>query len=158
MATTLLLLASIWSAYKYWLLNFRIVRTNRKSIEQLLFAVSFVIVSEHIRFNSIVGNVFDYLMFLILLYIVLAGTYLTAKGLDSLDLSQDLYCWGLRVLGLILILAGIMITTSGHMMVLLAPEGMVKHIVWIFGICMILLGVFSNYRSTRRHGIFVYMR
>ncbi|MDY0385710.1 MAG: hypothetical protein RBT65_00990 [Methanolobus sp.] len=155
--TTILILVAIWTGFKYWLMDYRIIRKNKKITEQLLFAVSIVVFSEHIRYNSTIGIMFDSLMFFVLLYVVLASTWLLAKILDSFNLENDLYCWGLRLIGIILMFFGFIMFGSGTF-IMAFNDATSSNIFWITGICLMLLGAFSEYRSFRRHGVFVYMR
>ncbi|WP_440953580.1 hypothetical protein [Methanococcoides sp. FTZ1] len=156
-AVTFLILVTIWTGYKFWLTNFRVIRNNSKLTEQVLFALSLVVFEEHVRYDSVLGHALDYAIFLVLVYAILAGTWLLAKIIDSFDLSQDLNCWGLRIVGLAMMGFGFMIFAGGSM-VSLAGEVVSTNIFWIAGMCIIALGAFSEYRSFRRHGVFVYMR
>ena len=155
--TTVLILITIWTGYKYWLRNYRIIRRNKKITEQILFAVSIVVLSEHIIYNSVIGQIFDYIIFFVFLYVVLASTWLLAKILDSLNMENDLYCWGLRLIGIVLMFFGFVMFSSGAFVMALNTSTS-SNIFWISGICLMLLGAFSEYRSFRRHGIFVYVR
>lgn len=155
--TTILILITIWTGYKYWLRNYRIIRRNKKMTEQILSAVSIIVLYEHIIYNSAIGQIFDYIIFFVLFYVVLASTWLLAKILDSLNLENDLYCWGLRLIGIVLMLFGFVMFSSGAF-VMAFNTSTSSNIFWISGICLMLLGAFSEYRSFRRHGIFVYVR
>jgi hypothetical protein len=155
--TTILILIIIWTGYKYWLMNYRIIRKNKKFTEQILFAVSIIVFSNHIIYNSAIGTMFDSLIFFVLLYVVLASTWLIAKIVDSFNLENDLYCWGLRIIGLVLFFFGFMVFSSGTFVIVFS-DATSSNIFWIAGICLMLLGAFSEYRSFRRHGVFVYMR
>jgi hypothetical protein len=155
--TTFLVLLVIWSGYKYWLMNYRIIRKNKKITEQILFAISIVFFSEHIIYNSSIGKMFDSLIFFVFLYVILASTWLLAKIIDSFNLENDLYCWGLRLIGIVVMFFGFIIFSSGTF-VMAFSNATSSNIFWIAGICLMLLGAFSEYRSFRRHGVFVYMR
>ncbi|MCQ6963553.1 hypothetical protein [Methanolobus chelungpuianus] len=155
--TTILILIVIWTGYNYWLMNYRIIQKNKKFTEQILFAASIVVFSNHIIYNSVIGGMFDSLIFFILLYVVLASTWLIAKIVDSFNLENDLYCWGLRLIGLALLFFGFILFSSGTFAMAFS-DATSSNIFWIAGICLMLLGTFSEYRSFRRHGVFVYMR
>lgn len=157
LATTILILITLWSGYKFWLSNYRIIRRNSKLTEQILLAASIIVFADHINYNSALGKVVDYIVFFVLLYVILAFSLLIAKVIDSFNLENDLYCWGTRILGIILILFGFVVLGSGSF-VLVFNHNISSNIFWIAGACMILLGAFSEYRSFRRHGVFVYMR
>lgn len=157
--TTILLIITIWTGYKYWLIKIRVIRRNAKLVDNLVFAILLIVFSEHINFNSKTGEIFDWGLFLIVLYTVIAGTWLLMKIIDSFNLEPDLNCWGLRVIGFFVIIFGAIVFMSGAMTVMLMPEDFIfSHIFWIIGLCIIALGLFSEYRSIRRHGVFVYMR
>ncbi|WP_292471608.1 hypothetical protein [Methanolobus sp.] len=155
--TTILILIAIWTGFKYWLLNYRIIRKNKKITEQILFAVSIVVFSGHIVYNSAIGKMFDTLIFFVLLYVILASTWLLAKIIDSFNLENDLYCWGLRLIGIVTMFFGFIIFSSGTFAMAFS-DATSSNIFWIAGICLMLLGAFSEYRSFRRHGVFVYLR
>lgn len=155
--TTILILVAMWTGFKYWLMNYRIIQKNKKITEQILFAISIVVFSEHIIYSSAIGKMFDTLIFFVLLYVILASTWLLAKVVDSFNLENDLYCWGLRVIGLVLIFFGFIIFGSGTLAMTFVNNTS-SNIFWISGICLMLLGTFSEYRSFRRHGVFVYIR
>ena len=104
--TTFLLIITIWTGYKYWLIKIRVIRRNTKLVDNLIFAILLLVFSVHINFNSPLGEFFDLGYFLIVLYVVLAGSWFFAKVIDSFNLERDLYCWGLRIFGIILLIFG----------------------------------------------------
>jgi len=157
LVTTILIIITLWSGYKFWLLNYRIIRRNSKLTEQILFAASIVVFTDHINYNSALGEAVDYIVFLVLLYVILASSLLIAKIIDSFNLENDLYCWGTRILGIVLIFFGFVVLSSGSFALYFNPRAS-SNIFWISGVCIMLLGAFSEYRSFRRHGVFVYMR
>lgn len=157
LATTILIIITLWSGYKFWLLNYRIIRRNSKLTEQILFAASIVVFADLIKYNSALGEAVDYVVFLVLSYVILASSWLIAKVIDSFNLENDLYCWGIRILGIILMFFGFVVFSSGTF-VMAFTQNASSNIFWISGVCMMLLGAFSEYRSFRRHGVFVYMR
>ncbi len=156
---TIILLITIWTGYKYWLNNFRIIRRNQKLVDKVIFIMMLLIFSVHIKLKSTLGQYFDFGMFLLALYFVIAGTWLLAKIIDSLNLESDLYCWGLRLVGGVLILFGWILFAAGGMAKVLTNFPLAfDNIFWITGLCIMGLGAFSEFRSFRRQGVFVYMR
>jgi hypothetical protein len=153
----ILILIALWTGYKYWLLNYRVISRNRRLTGQVLFTASIVVLSDHINYNSNLGKVMDFIIFLALLYTVLASSWLSAKIIDSFDLQNDLYCWGLRIIGVCLFFFGFIVMGSGSF-ALVYSHNISSNIIWIMGLCIILIGAFSEYRSFRRHGVFVYIR
>ena len=157
--TTILLIITIWTGYKYWLIKVRVIRRNAKLVDNLVFAILLIVFSEHINFNSKTGEIFDFGLFLIVLYTVIAGTWLLMKIIDSFNLESDLNCWGLRILGLVLMILGIIMFMGSALGTMMMTDKIVfGNIFWIIGLCIVALGLFSEYRSTRRYGVFVYMR
>lgn len=155
--TTILLMITIWTGYKYWLIKIRIIRYNTKLVDNLIFAILLLVFSAHINFNSTLGKFFDWGYFLIVLYIILAGSWFSAKIIDSMNLERDLYCWGLRIFGLILMIFGGLILMAGGFTVAYSSS-IFSNVFWIMGLCIMALGAFSEYRSVRRYGVFVYTR
>ena len=157
--TTFLLIITIWTGYKYWLIKIRVIRRNTKLVDNLIFAILLLVFSVHINFNSTLGSFFELGLFLIVLYVVLAGSWFFAKIIDSFNLEQDLYCWGFRIFGIILLIFGGLISMSFTIAIASLPnESIFNNIFWIIGLCIMALGAFSEYRSVRRHGVFAYVR
>ena len=42
--TTILLITTIWTGYKYWLIKIRVIRTNVKLVDNLVFAKLFLVI------------------------------------------------------------------------------------------------------------------
>ena len=102
---------------------------------------------------------FDISVFLVLLYIVIHYTVVSLKKLNSLNLESDLNCWGLRLLSMCLVFVGsciVMISVMSITITTVVP--LYYNIIWIVGLCIIVISIFSGYRSTRRYGTFVYLR
>ena len=157
--TTILLIITIWTGYKYWLIQVRVVRRNEKLVDTLVYTILLIVFSVHINFNSKFGEIFDLGLFIVVLYTVIAGTWLLMKIIESFNLEPDLNCWGLRIIGLVLIIFGSIIFMSGGITVMLTSGNLIfSNIFWIIGLCLIVLGLFSEYRSFRREGVFVFMR
>ena len=156
---TVVLMITIWTGYKYWLNNYRVIRRNNKLVDKVVFVILLLVFSNHINLNSKLGNYFDIGIFLLSLYLVVAGTWLFAKIIDSFNLESDLNCWGLRLFGIGLIIFGWILLAAGSMAKVMSNSPLAfDNIYWIMGLCIIALGAFSEFRSFRRHGVFVYMR
>lgn len=156
---TIILLITIWTGYKYWLNKFRVIRRNEKLVDTVIFVIMLLVFSAHINLNSKLGKYFDLGIFLLALYLVLAGTWLLAKIIDSFNLESDLYCWGLRLVGAGLFLFGWILFAAGGIAKALSNSPLAfDNIFWITGLCIMALGAFSEFRSFRRYGVFVYMR
>ncbi len=151
--TTVILLIVIWTGYKYWLLRIKAIRYNSKLLEKVVvIAMIVIILGKHFKLDSFLGKIGDWIIFLLLLYLVIAGSWLLAKIIDRIDLSSDLYCWGLRLVGLIAGFIGILIFASSSISLVFADVSVVSgNIFWILGICLTLLGVFMEFRSFRRY-------
>ena len=156
---TVILMITIWTGYKYWLNNYWVIRRNNKLVDKVIFVILLLVFSNHINLNSKLGNYFDMGIFLLSLYLVVAGTWLSAKIIDSFNLESDLNCWGLRLFGIGLIIFGWILLAAGGMVKVLSNSPLAfENIFWITGLCVMALGAFSEFRSFRRHGVFVYMR
>lgn len=151
--TTLILLIVIWTGYKYWLLKIKAVRYNKKVVERIVVISMIVIVlGKHLRLNSLLGKIGDWIIFLLLLYLVVVGSWALAKIIDRINLASDLYCWGLRLLGGLLFIFGVVVFASSSVTLVFSEVSAVSgNILWILGICMMLLGVFMEFRSFRRY-------
>ncbi len=150
---TIVLLITIWTGYKYWLSRGRYIKRNSRLLEKLIIVVMVVIfVDRHIQMNSLIGTYVDWVLFLMFLYLTVTGSWFLAKTIDGIDLSSDLYCWGLRLLGGIVAFFGIMLLMSSTFALTFSNSTLVfNNIYWIASICIILLGAFMGYRSFRRH-------
>ena len=150
---TIVLLITIWTGYKYWLVKWKYTRRNSRLLEKLIVVIMIIIfVFRHIRPDSLVGQYVDWALFLMFFCLVIAGTWFLAKTIDGIDLSSDLYCWGLRLLGLIVVFIGfVLLMSSTFVLTFTDSELILNNIYWIASICLILLGAFMEYRSFRRH-------
>lgn len=156
---TIILLITIWTGYKYWLIKFRVIKRNEKLTDKVIFVIMLLVFSVHIKLKSTLGQYLDFGLFLLALYLILAGSWLVAKIIDSFNLESDLYCWGLRLVGGALIIFGAILFMSGAMVNILTHSSLAfNNIYWIAGLCIMALGAFSEFRSFRRYGVFVYMR
>jgi hypothetical protein len=147
------LLFTIWSAYQYWLKDWRYTRKSRSILEKItLVSILLSILGRHIDVSTTLGGYADWLMFLLVLYLELAVTWFLAKSLDNLDLSSDLLNWSLRLLGLVTMFIGaVVFTTFSASLLVLESDLVFSNVYWIAGVCLMLLGAFMEYRSFRRH-------
>jgi len=150
---TIVALITLWTGYKYWLSQLRYVRRNSKLLEKLVVVVMVLIfLTRHVKTSSIIGSYVDWALFLLFLYLVIVGSWFLAKTIDGIDLSSDLYCWGLRLIGGVVIIFGVMLLLSSALVLTLSSIDLVfNNIYWILSVCVILLGMFMEYRSFRRH-------
>ena len=112
---TIVVLVTLWTGYKYWLSQLRYVRRNSKLLEKLVVVIMILIfLGRHVKTNSVIGGYVDWTLFLLFLYLVIAGSWFLAKTIDSIDLSSDLYCWGLRLIGGVVIIFGGMLLFSSR--------------------------------------------
>lgn len=157
--TTIIILITIWTGYKYWLNNLKVIRRNSQLMERIVFVIMLFVFSNHIKLKSTLGQYFDYGLFLLGLYLILNVSWLIAKIIDSINLESDLYCWGLRLIGGGLVIFGAILFMSGSMINVLTNFSLTfNNIYWIAGLCIVALGIFCEFRSFRRYGVFVYMR
>jgi len=157
-AFTLIFIITLWTGYKYWLTKFGIIRHNKQLSEVLLFSIFLIVFSRHIKVNNLLFKFYDFVMFLAFLIVLVGGTWLLMKTIDRIDLRSDLYCWGLRGSGLILLLFGVFVLSFGMGAVALASIesgifSIAGFILPISGLCLMALGAFSEFRSFRRYPI-----
>jgi hypothetical protein len=150
---SIILITTIWTGYKYWLARLKHIRRNPNLSEKLIIVIIFVIfIERHVIMDSAIGRYIDWMLFLSFLYIVVAGSWFLAKTIDGMDLSSDLYCWGLRILGLVVAFFGIILFASSSLALTITNSKLIfNNIYWIASVCIILLGAFMEYRSFRRH-------
>ena len=150
---SIILIITIWTGYKYWLVRLKPIRRNPKLSERLIVVTIVIIfIERHVVMDSPIGRYIDWILFLSFLYIVVAGSWFLAKTIDRIDLSSDLYCWGLRLLGLIVAFLGMLLFASSSLALTITNSKLVfNNIYWIASVCIILLGAFMEYRSFRRH-------
>ncbi|MFA5406326.1 MAG: hypothetical protein WC307_03135 [Candidatus Nanoarchaeia archaeon] len=158
LTTTIILLITLWTGYKYWLLNMKYIKHYPILLKRLIITIMFLVfINNHVKMNSPLTFIFDWILFIASLYLVLAGFWYIAKTIDRINLRSDLYCWGLRILGGIIIFVGAVLFVSTGMALMLNfsfnPNArlMFNNIYWILSLCVIMLGVFMQYRSFRRH-------
>lgn len=153
LAITLLTVFTIWSGFSYWLKDWKYIRRNSSLLEKLVVVFTFIfLIERHVVLDSALGSAADWLMFVLVLYLELAGTWFLMKTINGIDLSSDLYNWGLRLLGGATIFVGaIMFVSSGMAISVANSELVFNNVYWIGSVCMMLLGAFMEYRSFRRH-------
>lgn len=150
---TFIILIIVWTGFKYWLLRLRYLRNNQDLLRNIVIVLMiFIFVDRHIVLNSFLGKYIDWILFLIFLYLTVAGSWYIAKTIDRIDLSSDLYCWGLRIIAAIVIFFGINFLISSTFVLAFSNSKIVfNNIYWIIGVCMTFLGVFMGFRSIRRY-------
>lgn len=150
---TLVVLVTIWTGYKYWLVKLKYLRDNYLLLKNIVIvSMVYVFVDRHIKLNSFLGKYLDWMLFILFLYLVLAGAWYVAKTIDRIDLSSDLYCWGLRILGAMAIFFGLNLIMSSALVFALSNSKVVlNNIYWIAGLCITFLGAFMAFRSFRRY-------
>lgn len=151
--TTIILAITLWTGYKYWAKNFKPVRRNDELLHKLVFTgIVLLILMRHIKVASEIGKYLDIVIFVILFYLVVAGSWFIAKTIDGINLRSDLYCWGLRIVGAVIIFFGIILLFSSTLAISFSNTGLLlENIWWILSVCLILLGSFMQYRSFRNH-------
>jgi len=154
---TIVLLVTVWTGYKYWLLRMRTIQRNEVLLEKLVIvAMSLLFIDRHLilKGNSVssIVRVVDFGIFFASLYLVMAGSWFLAKTVDRIDLRSDLYCWGLRILGAGVAFIGYALFISSSLVLALSNSSLwFNNIYWIASVCLMLLGAFMIYRSVRRH-------
>ncbi len=160
LAFTIILIITLWFSYKYWLLRINLLRKAKiklfrrkfSLIKYITLAVILVLILNKIKVDSLLGGFVNWPLFLIVLFLTLAGTIVILKFIDSINLRSDLACWGLRLIGGTIILFGILLLFSSGIVLFKTESKLVlNNILWIFSLCVILIGIFCQFRSARRH-------
>jgi len=152
LAFTIILIVTMWFGYKSWLLRIRLLRRNQKLVRNIAAAAILLVIATHIKFNSPLGLIADWLLFLGILAIMAFGTLLILRAIDSINLRSDLNCWGLRIIGALLILLGLFLLSATSVALFIVPvKAVVNNIYWIGSLCVIIIGLFSIFRSKRRY-------
>ena len=148
----IVLLFTIWFGFKSWVLRLDFIRRKYQTARIVVFALMILIVMNYIKPNSTLGAISDWGTFLAFLGGSLGLWWLVLKFIDSLDLSSDLYCWGLRFVGAVFfLLSFFFFTATGFAMFSNASSFVTSNILWIDGILLLLLSAFCEFRSTRRY-------
>ena len=132
----------------------QISRTLYKIKEHPLVSatVALLIILFVLNSQQIISPVIDWGIFLLASYVVIGTSWTIAKKIDAIDLRSDLSCWGLRIIALPVIFFGVMLLASTSLVFTFSRNNLVfNNIYWILGVCIILLGLFMEYRSFRRH-------
>lgn len=171
----------IWFSYKYFSKSSYTRKTykqkrNRKTILKyntnnyliisLVLLIGIVLVSDYIKEISVITQYFDIPIFIVATVLIAKGTWFLMKRIDEINLESDLSCWGLRIMGAGLCIMGIIIIFVIPMTLIMAsyelkteiPSYLYISIFAILGLAMIIVGTFTEFRSFRRYGYFVYMR
>lgn len=93
--------------------------------------------------------------FLLFTYITVMLTWLALKFINSLNMGSDLTNWGIRILGGLIGLFGILMIMSSAMVGVFAvasnTNSWMNNLPWIISICIIIIGAFMVFRSNRRY-------
>ena len=165
---------SVWSGYKYLSKRrthktyykhpdlkrdaLKLIKSNTGLLAILVVLIFAVIISEPLI------TYLDIPIFILALILAIKGTWSSLKKIDRIDLESDLYCWGLRGLGLILCVFGLFLLLSSFFAIGMGvhvegiPLSATAFIFPVMALCMIILGIFCEFRSLRRYGYFVYVR
>lgn len=165
---------SAWSGYKYLSKGrihktyykhpdlkrdaLKLIKSNTGLLAILVVLIFAVIISEPLI------TYLDIPIFVLALILAIKGTRSSLKRIDGIDLESDLYCWGLRVLGLILCVFGVFLLLSSVSAIAMGvyienlPLSAFPFIFPVIALCIIVLGIFCEFRSLRRYGYFVYVR
>lgn len=149
---TVILCITVWSVYRYWLLDSKYFRKSKKGLEQLTFVLIFIVfVARHVKVDTTIGLYVDWAMFLSVVFLELKGTWVAATAIDGIDMRSDLYLWLLRILGTLTMVVGAgLFVTSGMALSLTNADLVFNNIYPIGGACLFFLGAFMDYRSFRR--------
>ena len=157
--TITLLLAFIVSSYKSWIWKYSSIRRHRKLVNSFTGAFILLLLTGIVPFDSSVGRILDLVTTILMSYVIISFTYISMIFINNLDLRSDLNCWGIRILGVIFVIAGIIILSANAIAaMLIQSETTAPYIFTIMGLCLLVLGIFSEFRAKRRYGIFVYLR
>ena len=143
--------------YKHYDLN-RLIKSNT-----CLLAILFVLIFAVVVAKPLITYL-DIPIFILALVLAIKGTWSSMKRIDGIDLESDLYCWGVRILGLILFISGLFLflfSVSGIAVGFYIEDLPLSAFPFIFPIialCVMVIGIFCVFRSFRRYGYFVYMR
>lgn len=109
-------------------------------------------------FNSTIGRVFDILGFVVFIYIAPPTFLVCLKKIDRVNLERDIYCMGMRIFGVLAAMIGLFVFSLGYFVYVSVDGMLITHVLWIIGLSIAFFGAFGLYRSTRRYGVFVYVR
>lgn len=122
---------------------------------------------KYLELSQFTQNVLSLIFYCSITYL----TYLIIIKIDRINLERDLYCVGLKVLGIITMFSTLIpmifmlnIELSHRHPLLGAPDFTIYSFFTLSGVFiitafyLIVIGGFMFYRSTRRYGLFVYNR
>lgn len=125
---------------------------KRKHKIVLLFVVLFIL-SILLEVDPFPRNIFNSGAFFVGLYLLLSGTWMGIKKLDSINLKKSSNIWLLRLFGGMVCIVGMVVTVSGVMaasfVYMVGNSLPTDNLPWIVGLCLIGLGGFSIFRSDR---------
>lgn len=152
LATTVLVLGGIWSIYLFWLKDLELLDKTAGILRKIMFVVAAVVILyRHVSQASMLGQLSQWIVFVLVLYLELAVTWFAVKTLDHVDLSSDLKNWSLRLLGLPTVFLGSLISIGANpFFTLTYTSEIYANNVFLAGILVMILGGFMIYRSTRR--------
>lgn len=94
--------------------------------------------------------------------LLIAISYLTIKisveliySFNKIDMQNDLNCWGLRIVGIVIAIAGIFGTFTFCSLFVMSNSIIILFMIIGVG-CSLFVGGFAQFRSTRRYGTFMY--
>jgi membrane protease YdiL (CAAX protease family) len=163
---------SAWSGYKYFSKGrthkayykhpdlkrdaLKLVKSNTS-----LLAILFVLIFAVVALEPLIAYL-DIPIFILALILTIKGVWYSMKRIDGIDLESDLYCWGMRIFGLVLFGISFLLFFFSFIFIFsLTLSGGTVVFGWIFPIlslCVFVLGVFCEFRTLRRYGYFVYVR
>ena len=129
----------------------------------VLIFITIILTMLSILFTKIpiIEHIVDIIIFTVLLFITLKCTLLSISRINVINLSSDLNLWSLRILGIVMGIIGFIVFSIPVLSITLSEVSNVPlsfHIVWIVGLCIFIIGVFCNFRATRRYEQTIFMR
>jgi len=134
------------------------IKKNKALIKNIVLIWFFSLLPIVIDVNSNSGIVIDIVASIIFIYIIPSTTLKILKKIDRVNLERDLYCLGMRICGVLTATMGILIFTFGYSICVDIEGIFITYLLLIVGLLITFFGAFCLYRSTRRYGLFVYVR
>ncbi|MFB6114875.1 MAG: hypothetical protein ABEK04_01175 [Candidatus Nanohalobium sp.] len=152
LVTTALFLATLWTTYFYWLKDSKHIKRSYKLLRKIfLVGTAAVILQRHVAPESPLITVSRWAVFILTIYIEVAGTWFAAKIIDGIDLSSDLKNWTLKLASLPTIISGAAVSITARPVITLSyTTAVYSNAVFLGGLLIMALGTFMIYRSTRR--------
>ena len=131
--------------------------TSSKFLIAGLLASFFLIPFSRV-YSVTISQYFDILTLVFGSLLLAKGTWYLMKRIDRIDLRSDLNCWGLRLLGGILMAVGTLFILGGLTALFITALYtktffVYGNIIPVAGLCLWVLGIFSEFRSFRRYPI-----